>query len=264
MKKILKKFIFLLLLSTQFVHSQDINIKYDRTVTDTSDVGIHETIMLNVTNFPNNTNKCELISAFATDKNNQKIKPEYFLTQANREFWITFEKNKKSKKLMAINGKVRFFNMSEEAGTIITVHNILEKVNKTICSKNDFKIIVLDLESLVSKKEKKPLEYKIEVASIIKENKLNQKWFEDTLKKSCENYYKLFNMMIYCEDTKNNIDDIDSLFTEYNKYPEGVKNDFIKTFLFSKSDSTNKARISIKDSKTFKEIDFKELILEDD
>ena len=150
------------------------------------------------------------------------------------------------------------------AETIITVNNILEKVNKTICSKNDFKVIVLDLESLLFKKEKNPLEYKTEVASIIKENKLNQKWFEDTLKKSFENYFELFNMMIYCEDTKNSINDIDSLFTEYNKYPEGIKNNFVKTFLFSRSDSTNNARISIKDPKTFEEIDFKELIIDED
>lgn len=263
MKNIVSKLLILLLLLANSVQSQEVKIEYDLTIIDTSDV-ISETIKLRVKNFPSDKNRCELVNAFATDLNNQKITPNYFLTQANREFWITFEKNKKSKKLTSINGKVRFFTISEEAETIIIVDNILEKVNKTIHSKNDFKIIVLDLESLVSKKEKKPLEYKIEVANIIKENKLNQKWFEDTLKKSIENYYELYNMMIYCEDTKNSIDDIDSLFNEYSKYPEGIKNNFVKTFLFSRSDSTNKARISIKDPKTFKEIDFKELITDED
>lgn len=263
MRKNSKKFIILLLLTTFFVHSQEVKIEYDRTDIDTSDV-ISQTVKLRVENFPSNKNRCELINAFATDVSNQKISPKYFLTQANREFWITFEKNKKSKKLTSINGKVRFFTISKEAETIITVDSILEKVNKTIYLKNDFKIIVLDIESLLSKKEKKPLEYKNEVDRIVKENKLNQKWFEDTLKKSFENYFDLFNMMIYCEDTKNSIDDIDLLFKEYNKYPEGIKNNFVKTFLFSRSDSTNKARISIKDPKTFKEIDFKELIIDED
>ena len=263
MKKISKKFIFLLLLATHFVHSQDINVKYDRTVTDTSDVGVHETIMLKVKNFPNNTNRCELLNAFAIDENNQKIKPEYFLTEANKEFWITFEKNKKSKKLNSINGKVRFFNTSKEEETIIEVDNILEKVNKTIYSKNDIKIVVLDIESLKSKKETKPLEYKNEIARIVKENKLNQKWFEKALEKTFENYYHLYNMIIYCEDPKNEIENIDELFKTYSKWTEGITNQSIKTFLFSRSDSTNMVRISIKNSKTFKEIDFKELIIDE-
>lgn len=263
MKNSIIKLFILILLTSYSVQSQEVKIEYDRTDMDTSDV-IQQTVKLRVKNFPDNKNRCELIDAFATDVNNQKISPKYFLTQDDREFWITFEKNKKSKKLTTINGKVRFFTISEETETIITVNNILEKVNKTICSKNDFKVIVLDLESLLLKKEKNPLEYKTEVASIIKENKLNQKWFEDTLKKSFENYFELFNMMIYCEDTKNSINDIDSLFTEYNKYPEGIKNNFVKTFLFSRSDSTNNARISIKDPKTFEEIDFKELIIDED
>ncbi|WP_298118526.1 hypothetical protein [Flavobacterium sp.] len=263
MKKTPIKLIILFILTAFLAQSQEVKIEYDRTDMDTSDV-IQQTVKLRVVNFPSDKNRCELINAFATDVNNQKITPEYFLTQANREFWITFEQNKKSKKLSSINGKVRFFTISKEAETIIEVDRVLEKINKTIYSKNDIKIIVLDLESLVSKKEKNLLEYKTEVASIIKDNKLNQKWFEDTLKKSFENYYKLYNMMIYCEDTKNRIDDIDSLFTEYSKYPEGVKNNFVKTFLFSRSDSTNMARISIKDPKTFNEIDFKELILDED
>lgn len=255
MKNILIRLIILFLFSTYTVQSQEIKIEYDRTVIDTSDV-INETIMLSVKNFPDNTNRCELITAYATDETHQKIKPEYFLTQANREFWITFIKNKKSKKLIAVTGKVRFFNISEEAETIIKVDSILEKVNKTIYEKNEIKIIVLDIAALKTKKEKKPLEYKNEVASIVNENKLNQKWFENTLKKTFENYYKLYNMLIYCEDAKNSVLDIDSLFTEYSKYPGGIKNNFIKTFLFSRSDATNIARISIKDASTYKEIDF--------
>ncbi|MCA1965583.1 MAG: hypothetical protein LDL23_02915, partial [Flavobacterium sp.] len=95
---------------------------------------------------------------------------------------------------------------------------------------------------------------------IVKENQLNQKWFEDTLKRSFENYYEPFDMMLYCEDQKNSVLNIDSLFTEYNKYPEGIKNDSIKTFLFSRSDATNKARITIKDSSTYKEVDFKVIL----
>ena len=259
MKNILIRLIILFLLSAYTVESQEVKIEYDRTVVDTSDV-INQTIKLRFDNFPDNTNRCELITAYATDETHQKIKPEYFLTQANREFWITFIKNKKSKKLIAVTGKARFFNISEEAETIIKVDSILEKVNKTIYEKNEIKIIVLDIEALKTKKEKNPLEYKNEVASIVKENKLNQKWFENTLKKTFKNYYKLFNMLIYCEDAKNSVLDIGSLFTEYSKYPGGIKNDFIKTFLFSRSDATNIARISIKDSSTYKEIDFKVIL----
>lgn len=259
MKNITVKLLILFLLVSSSIQSQEVKIEYDRTVIDTSDV-INETVMLSVKNFPDNTNRCELITAYATDETHQKIKPEYFLTQANREFWITFIKNKKSKKLIAVNGKARFFNISEEAETIIQVDSILEKVNKTIYEKNEIKIIVLDIAALKTKKEKNPLEYKNEVASIIKENKLNQKWFENTLKKTFENYYELYNMLIYCEDAKNSVLDIDSLFTEYSKYPGGIKNDFIKTFLFSRSDATNIARISIKDSSTYKEIDFKVIL----
>lgn len=259
MKNILVRLIILFLLSTYNVQSQEVKIEYDRTDIDTSDV-INETIKLRIYNFPDNTNRCELITAYATDETNQKIKPEYFLTQGDREFWISFIKNKKAKKLITVNGKARFFRVSEEAETIIKVDSILEKVNKTIYEKNEIKIIVLDIEALKTKKDKNPLEYKNEVASIIKENKLNQKWFENTLKKTFENYYKLFNMLIYCEDAKNSVLDIDSLFTEYSKYPGGIKNDFIKTFLFSRSDATNIARISIKDSSTYKEIDFKVIL----
>ncbi|MBY0485895.1 MAG: hypothetical protein K2P85_01690 [Flavobacteriaceae bacterium] len=259
MKNILIRLIILFLLSAYTVQSQEVKIEYDRTVVDTSDV-INQTVKLRIDNFPNNTNRCELITVYATDETHQTIKPEYFLTQANREFWISFIKNKKSKKLIAVNGKARFFSVSEEAETIIQVDSILEKVNKTIYEKNEIKIIVLDIAALKTKKEKKPLAYKNEVASIVKENKLNQKWFENTLKKTFENYYELFNMLIYCEDAKNNVLDIDSLFTEYNKYPEGIKNDFIKTFLFSRSDATNIARITIKDSSTYKEIDFKVIL----
>lgn len=259
MKNITVKLLILFLLVSSSIQSQEVKIEYDRTVIDTSDV-INETVMLSVKNFPDNTNRCELITAYATDETHQKIKPEYFLTQANREFWITFIKNKKSKKLIAVNGKARFFNISEEAETIIQVDSILEKVNKTIYEKNEIKIIVLDIAALKTKKEKNPLEYKNEVASIIKENKLNQKWFENTLKKTFENYYELYNMLIYCEDAKNSVLDIDSLFTEYSKYPGGIKNDFIKTFLFSRSDATNIARISIKDFSTYKEIDFKVIL----
>lgn len=255
MKNILIRLIILFLFSTYTVQSQEVKIEYDRTIIDTSDV-INETVMLSVKNFPDNTNRCELITAYATDETHQKIKPEYFLTQVNREFWITFIKNKKSKKLIAVTGKARFFNISEEAETILKVDSILEKVNKTIYEKNEIKIIVLDIAALKTKKEKNPLEYKNEVANIVKENKLNQKWFENTLKKTFENYYKLYNMLIYCEDAKNSVLDIDSLFTEYSKYPGGIKNDFIKTFLFSRSDATNIARISIKDASTYKEIDF--------
>lgn len=262
MKNILIGLIILLLLSTYKIQSQEVKIEYDRTVIDTSDV-INETVMLSVKNFPDNTNRCELITVYATDESRQKIKPEYFLTQANREFWITFIKNEKTKKLLSLNCKARFFNVSEEAETIIKIDRILEKTNKTIYSKNDIKVIVLDVKSLFSKKDKKPLEYKNEITFIVKENKLNQKWFEDTLKKSFENYFDPFDMMLYCEDPKNSVLNIDSLFTEYNKYPEGIKNDCIKTFLFSRSDATNKARISIKDSSTYKEIDFK-VILEED
>lgn len=263
MKNIVLKLLILLLLLANSVQCQEVKIEYDRTDIDTSDV-ISETVKLRVKKFPIDKNRCELVNAFATDINNQKINPKFFLTQANREFWITFDKNKKSKKLTSINGKVRFFTISKEAETIIEVDSILEKINKTIYSKNDIKIIVLDIESLLYKKENKPLEYKNEVAKMVSENKLNQKWFENTLKKSFENYYELFNMMIYCEDPKNSIEDIDELFTEYNKYPEGIKNNFIKTFLFSRSDSTNRARISIKDPKTFKEIEFEELLLDEE
>jgi hypothetical protein len=262
MKKTSIPFVIFFVLTAFLAQSQEVKIEYDRTDIDTSDV-INQTVKLRVRNFPNNTNSCELINAFATDESNQKIKPEYFLTQANSEFWITFEKNQKSKKLTSINGKVRFFTISEEAGTIIIADNILKKINKTIYSKNDIKIIVLDVESLKLEKDKNPLEYKKEVATIVKANNLNRKWLEDTLKKTFESYYDLFNIMLYCEDTKNRIDDVDELFTEYNKYPEGIKNNFIKTFLFSKSDATNKARISIKDPKTFLEIEFKELILDE-
>lgn len=256
MKGILLSLIILFLLSTYNAQSQEVKIEYDRTVIDTSDV-INETVMLSVRNFPVNTNRCELRTVYATDETHQKINPEYFLTQANREFWITFIKNEKTKKLTSLNGKARFFNVSEEAGTIIKNDGILEKINKTIYSKNDIKVIVLDVKSLLSKKDKKPLEYKNEIALIVKENQLNQKWFEDTLKKSFENYFEPFDMMLYCEDQKNSVLNIDSLFTEYNKYREGIKNDYIKTFLFSRSDATNKARITIKDSSTYKEIDFK-------
>ena len=260
MKNIELKLLFLFLLITNSVQSQEVKIEYDRTDMDTSDV-IHQTVKLRVKNFPNNTNKCELINAFATDINNKKINPEYFLAQPNSEFWITFEKNKKSKELASINGKVRFFNISEEAETIINIEYVLEKVNKTIYSKNDIKIIVLDIASLKDKKESNPLQYKKEVDRIVKENKLNQKWFEDALKSTFKNYYHLFNMIIYCEDPKNEIEVIDELFKTYSKWTEGITNQYIKTFNFSRSDSTNMARISLKDSKTFIEIDFKELII---
>lgn len=255
MKNILIRLIILLLLSTYNVQSQEVKIEFDRTVIDTSDV-INETVMLRVKNFPANTNRCELIDAYATDESHQRIKPKYFLTQANSEFWIAFTKSKKSKKIISLNGKARFFSVSEEAKTIIKIDSLLEKVNKTIYSKNEIKIIVVDIEALKSIKGKNLFEYRKEVARIVKENKLNQKWFENTLKKNFKNYFDEFNMMIYCEDTKNSVLNIDSLFTEYNKYPEGIKNDFIKTFLFSRSDSTNMARISIKDSSIYKEIDF--------
>lgn len=250
------RLIILLLLSTYNIQSQEVKIEYDRTVIDTSDV-INETIMLSVKDFPYNTSRCELITVYATDETHQKINPEYFLTQANREFWITFIKNEKTKKLQSLNGKARFFNVSEEAETIIKIDGILEKTNKTIYSKNDIKVIVLDIKSLISKKNKKPLEYKNEIAFIVKENKLNQERFEETLKKSFENYFEPFDMMLYCEDQKNSVLNIDSLFTEHNKYPEGIKNNYIKTFLFSRRDATNKARIIIKSLSTFKEIDFK-------
>ena len=46
----------------------------------------------------------------------------------------------------------------------------------------------------------------------------------------------------------------------YKKYPEGIKNDSIKTFLFSRSDATNIATISIKDASTYQEIDFKVIL----
>ena len=256
MKDTVIKLIITLFLTTYNIQSQEVKIEYDRTVIDTSDV-INETIMLSVKNFPDNTNRCELITVYATNETHQKINPEYFLTQANREFWITFIKNEKTKKLTSLNGKARFFNVSEEAETIIKIDGILEKTNKTIYSKNDIKVIVLDVKSLLSKNDKKSLEYKNEIALIVKENKLNQKWFEDALKKSFENYFEPFDMMLYCEDPKNSVLNIDSLFTEYNKYPEGIKNDYVKTFLFSRGDATNKARISIKDSSTYKEIDFK-------
>lgn len=262
MKNILIRLIILLLLSTYNVQSQGVKIEYDRTVIDTSDV-INQTVKLRIHNFPNNTNRCELITVYATDETHQKINPEYFLTQANREFWITFIKNKKSKKIINVNGKARFFNVSEEAETIMQVDSILEKVNEIIYEKNEVKIIVIDLESLKSKKDNSSSEYKTEIKNIVKANNLNQKWFENTLKKNFENYFDEFNMMIYCEDTKNSVLNIDSLFMEYIKYPEGIKNDCIKTFLFSKSDATSIARISIKDSSTYKEIDFK-VILEED
>ncbi|WP_264548770.1 hypothetical protein [Flavobacterium sp. N2820] len=262
MKSILIKLIILILLSTYNVQSQEVKVVYDRTDIDTSDV-VNQTIKLRIDNFPNNTNRCELIDAYATDETHHKIKPEYFLTQANSEFWITFIKSKKSKKIISLNGKARFFSISEEAETIIKIDSILEKVNKTIYSKNEIKIIVVDIEALKNKKGQNLFEYKKEVARIVKENKLNQKRFENTLKKTFENYNDLFNMMIYCEDSKNSIEDIDSLFTEYNKYPEGIKNDCIKTFLFSKSDASNLARISIKDSLTYKEIDFN-VVIDDD
>lgn len=263
MKNILVQLIILLFLTTYNVQSQEVKIEYDRTDMDTSDV-IHQTVKLRVKNFPDNTNSCELINAFAIDESNQKIKPEYFLTEANKEFWITFEKKKKSKKLISINGKARFLNISKDAETIIEIDSILEKVNKSIYSKNDIKIIVLDIESLKSKKEKKPLEYKNEISSIVKANKLNAKWFEEALKKTFENYFDPFNMIIYCEDPKNEIENIDELFKTYSKWIGGIDNQSIKTFFFSRSDSTNIARISIKDPKTFKEIDFKELILDED
>lgn len=259
MKDTVIKLIITLFLTTYNIQSQEVKIEYDRTVIDTSDV-INETIMLTVKNFPDNTNRCELMTVYATNELYQKINPEYFLTQANREFWITFIKNEKTKKLTSLNGKARFFNVSKEAETIIKIDGILEKTNKTIYSKNDIKVIVLDVKSLLSKKDKKPLEYKNEIALIVKENKLNQKWFEETLKKSFENYFEPFDMILYCEDPKNSVLNIDSLFTEYNKYPEGIKNDHVKTFLFSRSDATNKARISIKDSSTYKEIDFKVIL----
>ena len=259
MKDTVIKLIITLFLTTYNIQSQEVKIEYDRTVIDTSDV-INETIMLSVKNFPDNTNRCELITVYATNETHQKINPEYFLTQANREFWITFIKNEKTKKLKSLNGKARFFNVSEEAETIIKIDGILEKINKTVYSKNDIKVIVLDVKSLLSKNDKKSLEYKNEIALIVKENKLNQKRFEETLKKSFENYFEPFDMMLYCEDPKNSVLNIDSLFTEYNKYPEGIKNDYIKTFLFSRSDATNKARISIKDSSTYKEIDFKVIL----
>lgn len=263
MKKTSKKFIILLLFASLFVYSQNVKVSYDRTFTDTSAVGIHETIMLRFENFPNNTNRCELIEAFATNQSNQKIQPSRFLSQANREFWITFKKNKNFKKLISINGKARFYTISKEKGTLLLIDSILEKIDKTIYLKDEAKVIVLDIESLKSKKEKKPIEYKNEIARIIKDNKLNPKWFEDALKKTFENYYDLFNMMIYCEDPKNNIADVDYLFTEYNTFPDGVNTNFIKTFLFSKSYSSNQARISIKNSDTFKEIEFK-VILDND
>lgn len=263
MKNSKLKFLILLFLTSYFAQSQDVKIEYDRTVLDTSDV-VHQTVMLRISNFPKNKNRCEFIDVFGIDINDKKIIPEYFLTQANRELWITFEENKKSKKLISITGKARFFNVSEEDETIVRIDEILEKVNKTIYSKNDIKVIVLDMKLLLSKKGENPLEYKNEITFIIKDNNLNQKWFEDTLKKSFENYYELFDMMLYCEDSKNSIEDIDELFTEYNKYPEGIKNNFIKTFLFSRSDSTNSARISIKDPKTFQEVNFNELIIDED
>lgn len=263
MKNILIKFCILLLLTTCKVQGQEVKIEYDRTDIDTADF-IYQTVKLRVNKFPKNTNTCELINAYGIDESNKKIKPEYFLTQANREFWITFKKEKKSKKLTGINGKVRFFDISEDSETLINVDSILEKVNKTIYLKNDTKIVVLNMKSLKSKKEKNPLDYKNEIISIVKANKLNQKWFEDTLKKSFETYYDLFDMMIYCEDTKNNIDDINGLFTKFSKYPEGIKNNFIKTFLFSKDDASNIATISIKNPETFQEIDFKEVISQKD
>jgi hypothetical protein len=259
MKNITVKLFILFLLISSSLQSQEIKIEHDRTVIDTSDV-INETVMLSVKNFPVNTNRCELITAYATDETHQKINPEYFLTQANREFWITFIKNKKTKKLLSLHGKARFFNVSEEAETIIQVDSILEKVNEIIYEKNEVKIIIIDLESLKSIRDNSSSEYKKEINSLIKANNLNQKWFEKTLKKTFESYYELFNMLIYCEDAKNSVLDIDSLFTTYNKYPEGIKNDSIKTFLFSRSDATNIARISIKDASTYKEIDLKVIL----
>ena len=149
MKNITVKLFILFLLISSSLQSQEIKIEHDRTVIDTSDV-INETVMLSVKNFPVNTNRCELITAYATDETHQKINPEYFLTQANREFWITFIKNKKTKKLLSLHGKARFFNVSEESETIIQVDSILEKVNEIIYEKNEVKIIIIDLESLKS------------------------------------------------------------------------------------------------------------------
>jgi hypothetical protein len=91
MKNILLKLIILPLLITNSVQSQEVKIEYDRTDIDTGDV-IYQTVKLRVKNFPSDKNRCELINAFATDVSNQKITPKYFLTQAEREFWITFEK----------------------------------------------------------------------------------------------------------------------------------------------------------------------------
>ena len=86
MKSIIINLIILILLSTYNVQSQEVKVVYDRTDIDTSDVVI-QTIKLRIDNFPNNTNRCELIDAYATDETHHKIKPEYFLTQANSEFW---------------------------------------------------------------------------------------------------------------------------------------------------------------------------------
>jgi len=93
MKKTSITFVILLTLTAFLAQSQEVKIEYDRTDIDTSDV-INQTVKLRVRNFPSNANRCELINAFAIDESNQKIKPEYFLTQANSEFWITFEKIK--------------------------------------------------------------------------------------------------------------------------------------------------------------------------
>lgn len=263
MKNIFIKLVILLFLTTFTVQSQELKIEYDRTFVDTADF-IYQTIIVSVRDFPENTNSCELINAVAIDESNQKIKPEYFLTQADREFWITFKKKKNSKKLTSINGRAKIFNVSNDEKSLMVVDNVLEKINKTIYSENDIKIVVLDIEALKSKKEKNSTEYKNEISGIAKANNLNKKWLEATLKKTFESYYHLFNIMIYCEDSKNSIDDVDELFTEYSKYPEGIKNNSIKTFLFSKSDSTNKARISVKDVKSFKEIDFKVEIINEE
>lgn len=263
MKNIFVKLVILLLLTTVNAQSQELKMEYDRTSIDTADF-IYQTIMVRVRDFPENTNNCELISAFGIDETNKKIKPDYFLTQANREFWVTFKKNKNSKKITAINGKAQFFNVSNDEKSLLVVDNILEKVNKTIYSTNEIKIIVLDLEALNSKKQKNALEYKNEIAKIVKENKLNKQWFEDAMKKTLKNYYDLFNMIIYCEDPKDEIENIDELFKTYSKWIGGIDDQSIKTFFFSRSDSTNKAQINIKDTKSFKEIDFNVEILNEE